>query len=52
MHLIRIAKGAAVGGLFISVAAMAHEDLSPVGGELDYLDEGTLAAAVRSRKEM
>jgi len=24
----------------------------PVGGELDYLDEGTLAAAIKSRKEL
>jgi recombination protein RecR len=24
----------------------------PIGGELDYLDEGTLAAAVKSRKPM
>jgi len=24
----------------------------PIGGELDYLDEGTLAAAIRSRKRM
>ncbi len=24
----------------------------PVGGELDYLDEGTLAAAIRSRRRV
>jgi recombination protein RecR len=24
----------------------------PVGGELDYLDEGTLAAAIKSRKRL
>jgi recombination protein RecR len=24
----------------------------PVGGELDYLDEGTLAAAIRSRQRI
>ncbi|MGP8170337.1 MAG: recombination protein RecR, partial [Rhodoblastus sp.] len=24
----------------------------PVGGELDYLDEGTLAAALRSRTDL
>jgi recombination protein RecR len=24
----------------------------PVGGELDYLDEGTLAAAIKSRKRV
>ena len=24
----------------------------PIGGELDYLDEGTLAAAVRARREI
>jgi recombination protein RecR len=24
----------------------------PIGGELDYLDEGTLAAAIKSRRTM
>ncbi|MGI9380432.1 MAG: recombination mediator RecR, partial [Methyloligellaceae bacterium] len=24
----------------------------PVGGELDYLDEGTLSAAIKSRKQI
>jgi recombination protein RecR len=31
----------------VKVTRLAHG--VPVGGELDYLDEGTLAAAVRSR---
>jgi recombination protein RecR len=31
----------------VSVSRLAHG--VPVGGELDYLDEGTLAAAIRSR---
>jgi len=31
----------------IKVTRLAHG--VPVGGELDYLDEGTLAAAIRSR---
>ena len=34
-------------GLDIKVTRLAHG--VPVGGELDYLDEGTLAAAMRSR---
>lgn len=34
-------------GLDISVTRLAHG--VPVGGELDYLDEGTLSAAMRSR---
>jgi recombination protein RecR len=34
----------------ISVTRLAHG--VPVGGELDYLDEGTLAAAVRARREL
>jgi recombination protein RecR len=34
-------------GLEIKVTRLAHG--VPVGGELDYLDEGTLAAALRSR---
>lgn len=34
----------------VKVSRLAHG--VPVGGELDYLDEGTLAAAVKSRKEM
>ncbi|MEO0618495.1 MAG: recombination mediator RecR [Pseudomonadota bacterium] len=34
----------------VRISRLAHG--VPVGGELDYLDEGTLAAAVRSRKEM
>jgi len=34
-------------GLDVTVSRLAHG--VPVGGELDYLDEGTLAAALRSR---
>ena len=34
----------------VKVTRLAHG--VPVGGELDYLDEGTLAAAFRSRTEM
>jgi recombination protein RecR len=34
-------------GLDVRVTRLAHG--VPVGGELDYLDEGTLAAALRSR---
>lgn len=34
----------------VKVTRLAHG--VPVGGELDYLDEGTLAAALRSRTEM
>ena len=34
-------------GTNVKVTRLAHG--VPVGGELDYLDEGTLAAAIRSR---
>ena len=34
-------------GFGVKVTRLAHG--VPVGGELDYLDEGTLAAALRSR---
>jgi recombination protein RecR len=34
-------------GANVSVTRLAHG--VPVGGELDYLDEGTLSAAIRSR---
>ncbi len=34
----------------VKVSQLAHG--VPVGGELDYLDEGTLAAAIKARKEM
>ena len=34
----------------IRLTQLAHG--LPVGGELDYLDEGTLAAAVKARKTM
>ena len=34
-------------GFGVQVTRLAHG--VPVGGELDYLDEGTLAAALRSR---
>lgn len=36
-------------GFDVKVTRLAHG--VPVGGELDYLDEGTLAAALRSRTE-
>jgi recombination protein RecR len=36
-----------LGGASVKVTRLAHG--VPVGGELDYLDEGTLAAAMRSR---
>jgi recombination protein RecR len=36
-----------LGGANVTVTRLAHG--VPVGGELDYLDEGTLAAAMRSR---
>jgi recombination protein RecR len=35
-------------GLGIDISRLAHG--VPVGGELDYLDEGTLAAAVKARR--
>ena len=34
-------------GMDVRVTRLAHG--VPVGGELDYLDEGTLSAAMRSR---
>lgn len=34
----------------VKVSLLAHG--VPVGGELDYLDDGTLAAAVRARREL
>jgi len=34
----------------VKVSVLAHG--VPVGGELDYLDDGTLAAAIRSRRPM
>jgi recombination protein RecR len=34
----------------VKISRLAHG--VPVGGELDYLDEGTLAAAIKSRKEL
>jgi recombination protein RecR len=34
----------------VSVTRLAHG--VPIGGELDYLDEGTLAAAIKSRRTM
>ena len=37
-------------GCNVSVSRLAQG--VPIGGELDYLDEGTLAAAVKSRKAM
>lgn len=38
-----------ISGLDVKVTRLAHG--VPVGGELDYLDEGTLTAAMRSRTE-
>ena len=35
-------------GLDVSISRLAHG--VPVGGELDYLDDGTLAAAMKSRR--
>jgi recombination protein RecR len=37
-------------GCGVSVSRLAQG--VPIGGELDYLDEGTLAAAVKARKAM
>jgi recombination protein RecR len=37
-------------GANVSVTRLAHG--VPVGGELDYLDEGTLAAAIKSRRPL
>lgn len=37
-------------GLDVSVTRLAHG--VPVGGELDHLDDGTLATALRSRRDM
>jgi len=34
----------------VTVSRLAHG--VPIGGELDYLDEGTLSAAVKARKVM
>jgi recombination protein RecR len=36
-----------LGGAEVKVSRLAHG--VPVGGELDYLDEGTLTAAIRQR---
>ncbi|MEC8247372.1 MAG: recombination protein RecR, partial [Pseudomonadota bacterium] len=35
--------------LSLTITRLAHG--VPVGGELDYLDDGTLIAAMRSRRE-
>ena len=37
-------------GANVTVSRLAYG--VPIGGELDYLDEGTLAAAVKARKAM
>ena len=37
-------------GLDLKVTRLSHG--VPIGGELDYLDEGTLAAAMKSRQVM
>jgi len=34
----------------VAISRLAHG--VPVGGELDYLDEGTLAAAIKARKQL
>jgi recombination protein RecR len=39
-----------LGGCNVTVSRLAHG--VPIGGELDYLDDGTLAAAVKARKAM
>ena len=40
----------ALGGIEVSVSELAKG--VPVGGELDYLDEGTLSAAIKARRRM
>jgi len=37
-------------GRGVMVTRLAHG--VPIGGELDYLDEGTLAAAIKSRRTL
>ena len=37
-------------GANVTISRLAHG--VPIGGELDYLDEGTLAAAVKARKTL
>ncbi|MEC9367828.1 MAG: toprim domain-containing protein, partial [Pseudomonadota bacterium] len=37
-------------GAGVTISRLAHG--VPVGGELDYLDEGTLAAAIKARKTL
>jgi len=37
-------------GAGVKISRLAHG--VPVGGELDYLDDGTLTAALRSRREV
>jgi recombination protein RecR len=39
-----------IAGLDVAVSRLAQG--VPVGGELDYLDEGTLAAAIKSRRRL
>ena len=39
-----------LGGTGVAVSRLAHG--VPVGGELDYLDDGTLAAAMSARTPM
>jgi recombination protein RecR len=39
-----------LGACNVTVSRLAHG--VPIGGELDYLDDGTLAAAVKARKVM
>lgn len=40
----------ALAGLGVRVTSLAHG--VPIGGELDYLDDGTITAAMRARREM
>ena len=40
----------ALAGIEVSVSELAKG--VPVGGELDYLDEGTLSAAIKARRRM
>ena len=46
VHYIR----EALSGIEVSVSELAKG--VPVGGELDYLDEGTLAAAIKARRRV
>ncbi len=45
-NLARLAERATTMG--VAISRLAH--WAPVGGELDYLDEGTLSAALKARR--